>query len=113
MLECSLAELRSRDSALNAQVAELATSNRRLNSLLEERELERMALLDRLDQASEERGDRQQLLVEMQSDKTALSRALAQNRELKTQMVELEASYVHTVSCRLFFLQVESIRGDY
>lgn len=42
--------------------------------------------------------DREQLLETMQSDKTALSRAMAQNKELKHQLAELQNGFVKMVS---------------
>lgn len=41
--------------------------------------------------------DSEQLLASMQSDKTALSRAIAQNKELKNQLAELQNGFVKMV----------------
>ncbi len=41
--------------------------------------------------------DSDSLLESMQSDKTALSRAIAQNKELKTQLAELQNGFVKMV----------------
>ena len=41
--------------------------------------------------------DKEALLDSMQSDKTALSRAIAQNKELKTQLAELQNGFVKMV----------------
>ena len=38
--------------------------------------------------------DKEKLLDDMQSDKTALSRAMAQNKELKNQLAELQNGFV-------------------
>ena len=43
-------------------------------------------------------GDKAELLENIQSDKTALSRALTQNRDLKTQLAELQNGFVKMVS---------------
>ena len=43
-------------------------------------------------------GDQAQLLESVQSDRTALSRALTQNKELKAQLSELQAGFVKMVS---------------
>ena len=56
-------------------------------------ELEMQAL-----RLSETQVDSEKLLEHMQSDKTALSRAIAQNRELKTQLAELQNGFVKMVS---------------
>ena len=42
--------------------------------------------------------DKDKILDDMQSDKTALSRAMAQNRELKNQLAELQNGFVTLVS---------------
>ena len=44
--------------------------------------------------------DKEALLESMQSDKTALSRAIAQNKELKVQLAELQNGFVKMVSLR-------------
>ena len=49
-------------------------------------------------QMSDEQVDKEQLLDSMQSDKTALSRAIAQNKELKSQLAELQNGFVKMVS---------------
>lgn len=41
--------------------------------------------------------DKDKLLETIQSDKTALSRAVAQNRELKNQLTELQNGFVQLV----------------
>ena len=46
-------------------------------------------------------GDKAELLENIQSDKTALSRALTQNRDLKTQLAELQNGFVKMVSTTL------------
>ena len=54
-------------------------------------------------------GDKAELLENIQSDKTALSRALTQNRDLKTQLAELQNGFVKMVSNTLFlYLLVSS-----
>lgn len=42
--------------------------------------------------------DKDKLLETIQSDKTALSRAVAQNKELKNQLAELQNGFVKMVS---------------
>ena len=41
--------------------------------------------------------DKEKILDDMQSDKTALSRAMAQNKELKNQLAELQNGFVALV----------------
>lgn len=43
-------------------------------------------------------GDKAELLENIQSDKTALSRALTQNKDLKQQLAELQNGFVKMVS---------------
>ena len=66
--------------------------------LLEEKEDRITQLEDRLSEISKEDGDKAQLLETVQSNKTALSRALSQNKELKHQLAELQNGFVKMVS---------------
>lgn len=54
-----------------------------------------------LEQEAERWGEqaemRKQILEDMQSDRTTISRALSQNRELKEQLAELQDSFVRLV----------------
>ncbi|KAL3872084.1 hypothetical protein ACJMK2_040039 [Sinanodonta woodiana] len=68
--------------------------NTQLSRLLEEKEERISDLESRIEQMGEEAGDKTQLLESIQSDKTALSRALTQNRELKVQLAELQNGFV-------------------
>jgi len=49
------------------------------------------------ERAAEATVDKDRLLEVMQGDKTALSRAVAQNKELKNQLAELQNSFVKMV----------------
>lgn len=69
-----------------------------LSRLLEEKEDRITQLEDRLSEASQENGDKAQLLESIQSNKTALSRALTQNKDLKQQLGELQNGFVKMVS---------------
>ena len=69
--------------------------------LLEEKEDRITQLEDRLSEISKEDGDKAQLLETVQSNKTALSRALSQNKELKQQFAELQNGFVKMVSMLL------------
>ena len=81
---------------------------RRLVAEREERLQEAELTLQRL---GDEQVDKDALLDSMQSDKTALSRAMAQNRELKQQLAELQNGFVKMVSscCHNFFFSLHTM----
>ena len=55
-------------------------------------------------------GDKAELLEGIQSDKTALSRALTQNKDLKQQLAELQNGFVKMVGIKeLKFCRIESL----
>lgn len=66
--------------------------------LMEEKEERISDLEGSLSQLRREAADASQLLEGVQNDKTALSRALTQNRDLKQQLVELQNGFVKMVS---------------
>lgn len=68
---------------------------------MEEKEERISDLEGSLSQLKREAADASQLLEGVQNDKTALSRALTQNRDLKQQLVELQNGFVKMVSGRL------------
>ena len=51
-------------------------------------------------------GDKAELLENIQSDKTALSRALTQNKDLKTQLAELQNGFVKMVCMPIYLTQL-------
>ncbi len=55
-------------------------------------------LEETLSRLKEETSDKAKLLESIQSDKATISRALAQNKELKTQLEELQTAFVKMVS---------------
>lgn len=57
-----------------------------------------LELEQQVEQMGSEVEDRTQLLESVQSDRTALSRALSQNKELKIQLAELQNGFVKMVS---------------
>ena len=57
-----------------------------------------MELESTVTQLGQEAGDKAQLLENIQSDKTALSRALTQNKDLKHQLAELQNGFVKMVN---------------
>lgn len=68
--------------------------NAQLSRFLEERENVILDLERQVDQMGSHMEDRTQLLESVQSDRTALSRALTQNKELKSQLAELQNGFV-------------------
>ena len=62
-----------------------------------EKEQTILELEQQLEKVSSSSVDQDKLLETMQSDKTALSRAMAQNKELKAQFLELQEQFVKMV----------------
>ena len=71
-----------------------------VDRLIVEKEERIMQLESAVEQAAEATVDKDKLLEVIQSDKTALSRAVAQNKELKNQLAELQNSFVKMVCTR-------------
>ena len=99
------------------------SDNRELSKLLADQEVTLTQQHDELQRLSDSHVDHSKLLESMQSDKTALSRATAQNRELKNQLAELQNGFIKMVSiimsrfiqtdfiiCRFINIDVISIR---
>ncbi|XP_053329155.1 golgin subfamily A member 2-like isoform X3 [Spea bombifrons] len=64
-------------------------------SLLNHQQEERLQELEKvLERHSEEDKEKQQILENMQNDKTTISRALTQNKQLKEQIAELQMAFV-------------------
>lgn len=68
--------------------------NKQLSHLNQEQEERLLQLEKEVERHSEDSVDRQQILENMQSDKTTISRALSQNRKLKEQLAELQNGFV-------------------
>ena len=62
-----------------------------------ERETNIMDLEFKVRQMSDNQVDKENLLQSMESDKVALNRAMSQNKELKSQLAELQNSFVKMV----------------
>ncbi|GFR79801.1 Golgi autoantigen, golgin subfamily a, 2 [Elysia marginata] len=89
-LESLRANMAQATETLESQVRD----NMQLSRLLEEKE-DRISLLERtVEEMGQREGDQAQLLESVQSDRTALSRALTQNKDLKAQLTELQAGFV-------------------
>jgi len=74
--------------------------------LIIEKEERIMHLEIAVEQASDAVVNKEKLLETMQGDQTALSRAMAQNKELKNQLSELQNGFVKMVSARMMLLNV-------
>ena len=81
-----------------------------ISRLLEERETKVLELETKLEDLGDLAGDKAELLEGIQSDKTALSRALTQNKDLKQQLAELQNGFVKMVGIKeLKFCRIESL----
>ncbi|XP_052582320.1 golgin subfamily A member 2-like [Peromyscus californicus insignis] len=83
-------------------------------SLLNWEQEERLLELERAaERWSEQAEERKQILESMQSDRTTISRALSQNRELKEQLAELQNGFVRLVrSLQALFTHREHSPSD-
>ncbi|XP_052790929.1 golgin subfamily A member 2-like [Mya arenaria] len=86
--------LHSEQADLSARHEAQIRDNAQLSRYLEEREAKIDELEARLEEMGEVAGDKAELLENIQSDKTALSRALTQNKDLKQQLAELQNGFV-------------------
>lgn len=72
--------------------------NEQLSRLVQEQEARLEELERQAERAAEEAQDRLRILEDVQSDKATISRALAQNRDLKDQLAEFQNGFVKLVS---------------
>lgn len=72
--------------------------NEQLSRLVQEQEVRLEELERHAGRAAEEAQDRLRILEDVQSDKATISRAVAQNRDLKDQLAELQNGFVKLVS---------------
>lgn len=86
-------ELESLAGQLQAQVKD----NESLSHLNQEQEQRLLELEREAECWGEQAEERKQILESMQSDRTTISRALSQNRELKEQLAELQNGFVRLV----------------
>ncbi|XP_046556610.1 golgin subfamily A member 2-like isoform X2 [Haliotis rubra] len=89
-----LERLRSEYQELTDRHEAQVRDNAQLSRFLEEKEDRISELESTVNTLGEEAGDKAQLLENIQSDKTALSRALTQNKDLKQQLAELQSGFV-------------------
>ncbi|XP_044296043.1 golgin subfamily A member 2 isoform X2 [Varanus komodoensis] len=93
-LQGELAQLQKEKQELQEQCQVQVRDNQQLSRLNQEQEERLQELEKALQRYSEEAVDRHQILEDMQSDKATISRAMAQNRELKEQLAELQNGFV-------------------
>ncbi|XP_057371016.1 putative leucine-rich repeat-containing protein DDB_G0290503 [Daphnia carinata] len=95
---------------LKTQIAELSLNNEELVKLALEKESRIQELEIRIDRmqselnvatTNQDHGEREKLLQAMQSDKSTASRAIAQNRQLKLQLEELEKAFIQLSNDKL------------
>ncbi|KZS21536.1 Uncharacterized protein APZ42_011463 [Daphnia magna] len=95
---------------MKTQIAELNFNNEELVKLALEKESRIQELEIRIDRmqselnvstTNQDHGEREKLLQVMQSDKSTASRAIAQNRQLKLQLEELEKAFIQLSNDKL------------
>ncbi|KAG7476410.1 hypothetical protein MATL_G00082570, partial [Megalops atlanticus] len=93
-LQEALSSLQQERDALSSQYQAQVRDNEQLSRLVQEQEARLQELEREAQRGAEEAQDRRRLLEDAQSDKATISRALAQNRELKEQLAELQNGFV-------------------
>ncbi|XP_043914088.1 golgin subfamily A member 2 [Protopterus annectens] len=93
-LQEDIRKLQEEKEALSIQYQVQVRDNEQLSRLNQEQEERLLELEKTVQRYNEEVVDRQQILENMQSDKMTISRALAQNKELKEQLAELQNGFV-------------------
>ncbi|XP_063966031.1 golgin subfamily A member 2-like [Lytechinus pictus] len=93
-LEQRLATVTEEKEVMHSQYQALVTDNANLSRLHQEKEDEVEELSRELRRFKEESVDKGSLLEGIQSDKATISRALAQNKQLKIQLEELQTVFV-------------------
>ncbi|XP_008577354.1 PREDICTED: golgin subfamily A member 2 isoform X1 [Galeopterus variegatus] len=93
-LQAEVEQLQKQLESLAGQLHAQVKDNEGLSCLNREQE-ERLLELERAAELwGEQAEERKQMLDSMQSDRTTISRALSQNRELKEQLAELQSGFV-------------------
>ncbi|XP_036384544.1 golgin subfamily A member 2 isoform X4 [Megalops cyprinoides] len=93
-LQEALSNLQQERDGLSLQYQAQVRDNEQLSRLVQEQEARLQELEREAQRGAEEAQDRRRLLEDAQSDKATISRALAQNRELKEQLAELQNGFV-------------------
>ncbi|XP_059405319.1 golgin subfamily A member 2 isoform X2 [Carassius carassius] len=94
VLQETIRSLQEERDALGLQYQAQVRDNEQLSRLVQEQEVRLEELERQAERAAEEAQDRLQILEDVQSDKATISRALAQNRDLKHQLAELQNGFV-------------------
>ncbi|XP_059404917.1 golgin subfamily A member 2-like isoform X2 [Carassius carassius] len=94
VLQETIRSLQEERDALSLQYQAQVRDNEQLSRLVQEQEVRLEELERQAERATEEAQDRLQILEDVQSDKATISRALAQNRDLKHQLAELQNGFV-------------------
>ncbi|XP_058631523.1 golgin subfamily A member 2 isoform X4 [Onychostoma macrolepis] len=93
-LQETISSLHQERDALSLQYQAQVRDNEQLSRLVQEQEVRMEELERQAERAVEDTQDRLQILEDVQSDKATISRALAQNRDLKNQLAELQNGFV-------------------
>ncbi|KAJ8346807.1 hypothetical protein SKAU_G00282080 [Synaphobranchus kaupii] len=93
-LQEALSSLQQERDGVSSQYHAQVRDNKQLSRLVQEQEARLLELEQEAQRGAEEAQDRHHLLEEAQSDKATISRALAQNRQLKEQLAELQNGFV-------------------
>ncbi|XP_038063693.1 golgin subfamily A member 2-like [Patiria miniata] len=93
-LQQRITQLEADKQSVHGQYQQQVSDNAQLSRLYQERE-DRIEELERqLARLNEESTDRASLLESIQGDKVTISRAMAQNKQLKLQLEELQSAFV-------------------
>ncbi|XP_038193481.1 golgin subfamily A member 2 isoform X1 [Arvicola amphibius] len=93
-LQGEVEQLQKELEKLTGQLRAQVQDNESLSLLNREQEERLLELEQAAERWSEQAEERKQILESMQSDRTTISRALSQNRELKEQLAELQNGFV-------------------
>ncbi|XP_041090176.1 golgin subfamily A member 2-like isoform X1 [Polyodon spathula] len=93
-LQEAVNSLQQEKEALGNQLHAQVRDNEQLSRLCQEKEERMLELECMVQRFNDSSVDHQRILEDMQSDKATISRALAQNRELKEQLAELQNGFV-------------------
>ncbi|XP_048042693.1 golgin subfamily A member 2 isoform X5 [Megalobrama amblycephala] len=93
-LQETVRSLQQERDTLSLQYQAQVRDNEQLSRLVQEQEARLEELERQAERAAEEAQDRLRILEDVQSDKATISRALAQNRDLKDQLAEFQNGFV-------------------
>lgn len=96
-LQAETERLQKELESLAGQLQSQVKDNESLSHLNQEQEQRLLELEREAECWGEQAEERKQILESMQSDRTTISRALSQNRELKEQLAELQNGFVRLV----------------